>query len=102
MARHPVHELLAAAAYEGREATQEELAELELSSADRELVRKAARESAFAHAGGERGRAREHARERALEIVAGLPAEKRDPRYLLGPNEPRPDDPRELAGRVPR
>ena len=102
MPHHPVHELLAEAAYAGREATQEEIDELQLAAADRELVRKAARESAFAHAGGERGRAREHARERALEIVAGLPEEQRDPRYLHDPNEPREDDPRELAARVPR
>jgi hypothetical protein len=102
MPRHPVHELLAEAAYAGRELTEEELAELQLGASDRELVKKAARESAFAHAGGERDRAREHARERALEIVAGLPEEKQDPRYLHDPNEPREDDPRELAARVLR
>ena len=55
MPRHPVHELLATAAYEGREATQEELAQPPARSRAPRLVRKAARESAFAHAGGERG-----------------------------------------------
>lgn len=49
MPRHPVHTLLAEAAYAGRELTEEELAELELGASDRELVRKAAREAAFAH-----------------------------------------------------
>jgi hypothetical protein len=34
MPRHPIHTLLAEAAYAGREATEEELAELQLEPAD--------------------------------------------------------------------
>lgn len=82
MPRHPVHTLLAEAAYAGRELTEEELAELELGASDRELVRKAAREAAFVHAGGERGPANEHALRRSHEIIAELPEEQRSPRYL--------------------
>ena len=39
MPRRPVHTLLAEAASAGREATEQELAELKLAPADRELVR---------------------------------------------------------------
>jgi hypothetical protein len=102
MPRHPVHTLLAEAAYAGREATEEELAELQLAAADRELVRKAAREAAFLHAGGERGRAREHALRRSHEIIGGLPEEQRDPRYLHGPDNLDGLGPAELAARIPR
>ena len=102
MARHPIHTLLAEAAYAGREATQEELAELQLGASDRELVRKAAREAAFLHAGAERGRAHEHARRRSHEIIAGLPEEQRDPRYLREPDNLDGLGPAELAARVPR
>jgi hypothetical protein len=104
MSRHPVHVVLAEAAYAGREATEEELAELDLRAADRALVARACREAAFLHAGGERGRAHEHARRRAQEIIAGLSEEQRDPTYL----RPDPNEglvglgPAELAARVPR
>jgi hypothetical protein len=80
--RHPVHTLLAEAAYPGREVTDEELEQLRLAAGDRELVRKAAREAAFMHAGGHRGRAHEHALRRSHEIIAGLPEEQRNARYL--------------------
>jgi hypothetical protein len=103
MPRHPVHTLLAEAAYAGREATDEELAELQLGASDRELVRKAAREAAFLHAGGERSRAHEHARHRSHEIIAGLPEEQRGPAYLRDPNEGLAGlGPAELAARIPR
>lgn len=102
MPRHPVHELLAHHAYVGTEPAAAELDELQLSSADRERVRKAARSAAFQHDGGYRGRAHELARQQAQEIIAGLPEDQRDPGYLRDPNEPRKDDPRELAARVPR
>jgi hypothetical protein len=51
MPRHPVHTRVAEAAYPGCEATEEELAELRLDADDAALVRKAAREAAFLHAG---------------------------------------------------
>jgi hypothetical protein len=102
MPRHPVHERLADAAYAGRELTEEELAELRLEPADRALVRRAAREAAFLHAGGERGRAHEHARRRSQEIVAVLPEGQRDPRYLHEPDNLDGLGPAELAARVPR
>jgi hypothetical protein len=103
MPRHPVHTLLAEAAYAGREATEEELAELELGAGDCELVRQAAREAAFQHAGGNRGGAHEHALRRAHEIIAGLPEEQRDPTYLRDPNEGLDGlGPAELAALVPR
>ena len=102
MPRHPVHTLLADAAYAGREATEEELAELQLAADDRELVRKVAGEAAFQHAGGERGRAHEHALRRAHEIIAGLHEEQRDPRYLHEPEQYEGLGPAELADRVVR
>jgi hypothetical protein len=73
MPRHPIHTLLAEAAYTGREVTEEELAELRLKGSGRELVRKAAREAAFMHNGGDRVRAHEHALRRSHEIIAELP-----------------------------
>ncbi len=102
MPRHSVHTLLAGAAYAGREVTEEELEELQLEPADRELVRRAAREAAFLHAGGERGRAHEHAHQRAHEIIAELPEEQRDPRYLRTPEDLSGLSPVELAARIPR
>jgi hypothetical protein len=100
--RHPVHSLLAEAAYAGREVTEEELAELQLSAADRELVRKVARECAFQHAGDERGRAHEHALRRSHEIIAGLSEEQRDPRYLHEPDNLDDLGPAELAALIHR
>jgi hypothetical protein len=102
MPRHPVHALLAEAAYAGREVTEEELAELDLAADDRALVSRVAREAAFLHAGSERGRAHEHARRRSHEIIAGLPEEQRDPRYLHEPDNLDGLGPAELAARVPR
>ena len=102
MPRHPVHTLLAEAAYAGREATEEELAELQLGATDRELVRKAARTAAFQHAGGNRGAAHEYARSRSQEIIAGLPEEQRDPRYLHEQPDLSGLSPVELAARIPR
>jgi hypothetical protein len=102
MPRHPIHTLLAEAAYAGREAAEEELAELQLGTSDRALVRKAAREAAFLHAGGERGRAHEHARRRSQEIIAELPEEQRSPRYLHQPDNLDGLGPAELAARLPR
>jgi hypothetical protein len=102
MSRHPVHAQLAEAAYAGRELTDKVLAELELGAADRELVRKAAREAAFLHAGGEWGRAHEHARRRSHEIIAALPEAQRAPRYLHEPDNLDGLGPAELAARVPR
>jgi hypothetical protein len=98
MPRHPVHTLLAEAAYAGRELEKKELAELQLSTADTAHVKRPAREAAFMYDGGERGKAREHARQRSQEIIASLPAEAQDPRYLhepeqldhLGPRRARP------------
>ena len=102
MPRHPVHTLLAEAAYAGRELTEEELVELQLGASDRELVRKVAREAAFQHAGGDQGRAHEHAHQRAHEIIAELPEEQRDPRYLRTPEDLSGLSPVELAARIPR
>jgi hypothetical protein len=102
MPRHPVYAILAEAAYAGHELTDKELAELELGAADRELVRKAAREAAFLHAGGERGRAHEHALRRSHEIIAGLPEEQLNPRYLHEPDNLDGLGPAELAARIPR
>jgi len=100
--RHPVHDLLAEAAYFGREATADELAALKLAPDDRALVGRAAREAAFMHAGGERGRAHEHARGKAHEIIAVLPKAQRDPRYLHEPEQLDDLGPTELAAHVPR
>jgi hypothetical protein len=102
MPRHPVSAILAEAAYAGRELTEEELAGLELDAADRELVRKAAREAAFIRAGGEGGRANEHALRRSHEIIAVLPEAQRDPRYLHEPDNLDGLGPAELAARIPR
>ncbi len=102
MTRHPVHTLLAEAAYEGREVTEEELKELQLSAADTAQVRKAGREAAFQHAGGDQGRAHEHAHQRAREIIGSLPEEQRDPRYLHEPDNLDSLGPAELAARIPR
>jgi hypothetical protein len=102
MPRHPIHTLLAEAAYAGLDVTEEELAELQLDSADRELVRKAAREAAFMHDAGDRGRAHEHALRRSHEIIGGLPEEQQDPRYLHQPDNLDDLGPAELAARIPR
>lgn len=100
MPRHPVHTLLAQAAYACREATEEELAELDLAADDRALVRRAAREAAFLHAGGGPAPAarppplaRDHRR---------APEQQRDLRYLHQPDNLGGLGPAELAARVPR
>jgi hypothetical protein len=100
--RHPVHALLAEAAYAGREVTEEELAELQLSITDRAVVRQAAREAAFAYAGGDHAIANEHALQQAHEIVTALPQAQRDPRYLHVPEDLAGLGPAELAARIPR
>jgi hypothetical protein len=102
--RHPVHDLLAHHGDYGTEPSAAELAELQLAPADRELVRKAARAAAFQYEGGDRGGAVEYAVGRAHEIVAGLSAEQRDPRYLRpDPNEGLAGlSPAELADLIPR
>jgi len=97
MPRRPVHTLLAEAAYAGRELEKKELAELQLSTADTAHVKRAAREAAFMYDGGERGKAREHARQRSQEIIASLPAEAQDPRYLHEPEQLDHLGPAELA-----
>jgi|SRR5215211_3315464 len=102
MPRHPIRTLLAEAAYGGREVMDKELDELRLAPDDRELVRRAAREAAFMHAGGERGRAHEYARQRASEIISVLPEAERDPRYLDEPEQLNGLGPAELAAHVPR
>jgi hypothetical protein len=102
MPRHPVHTLLAEAAYAGREVTEEELAELRLDADDAALVRKAAREAAFLHAGGNRGHAHEHALRRSHEIIAELPEEQRNPRYLHQQPDLSSLSPTELAARIPK
>jgi hypothetical protein len=100
--RHPVHALLAEAAYAGREVTEEELAELKLASTDRERVRAAARQAAFVYAGGDHAHANEHALQQAHEIIAALPEEQRSPRYLHVPDDLAALGPAELAARIPR
>jgi hypothetical protein len=102
--RHPIHELLAYHSHFGTEPTAAELDELRLAPADRAAVAKAGRKVAFIYTGGDRGTAREYALHRSYEIVAGLPDEQQDPRYL------RPDpnaataglSPAELAELIPR
>jgi hypothetical protein len=100
--RHPVHTLLAEHAYHGTEPTEEELAELQLTPADRRLVSQAAREAAFAWAGGDHANANEHALQQAHEIVAALPPAQRSPRYLHVPDDLAGLGPAELAARIPR
>jgi hypothetical protein len=100
--RHPVHALLAEAAYAGREVTEEELAELQLRSTDRDAVREAARRAAFIRAGGDGGRANEYALQRSREIIGALSQEQRSPRYLHVPDDLAGLGPAALATRIPR
>ncbi len=102
--RHPIHDLLAHHSYSGTQPSAAELDALHLAADDRAAVAKAGREVQFMYDGGDRGKAWAHALNRSHEIVATLPEEQRDPRYLRpDPNEAGAGlTPDELAARIPR
>lgn len=98
--RHPVAQLLSAAA-QGGLPSQPELDELRLSPGDRRKVEEAAKVAAAHKAEGSNKAARDAARESATRIVAELPGEQQSPDYLRPPDN-QPDDPEALAARVRR
>jgi len=97
--RHPVTNLLQAAAASGIAPTDADLDALNLSVDERKRVAEAAATILERRAEGAFGAARSHAAEQAGEIVHRLPAEQQAADYLESP-EPELTDPAELAAQV--
>ena len=100
MTRHPVEALLRHHAHFGTMPTVAEIKDLDLSAADAEKVRQAAREAVELRDAGERGKANERAYERSREIIDALPAHQRHPRYAHRDPLANVDDPAELAAQI--
>jgi hypothetical protein len=98
--RHPLTSLLAHHADFGSLPTREELDDLNLSSEHRDAALQIAQDAKRLHADGNRPAAGRHAIEHATGLVADLPDEQRDPRYLH--RDPLADitNPDELAAHV--
>lgn len=100
---HPVYEAIHNAAFHGPRAvpTAAELEQLGVGQAVRGKIAAAARKAAGIHDTGDHQSAWRYADEQARELIAGLPEEQRDARYMRAQRDG-DLDPRELAAQVPR
>lgn len=100
--RHPVEAAIREAVYSGARLSSDELDALKLSKAERAAVIAVVDECLEVRAEGFQGDANVLADQRARDLIAGLPAHKRDPGYSVPDPLAGVHDPDELAASIRR